>query len=75
MAIIAVRAVVKAAAEAAWPVGRLRGELRLALEACPVSRTTWRTAVVLVTGRGLRKLPDSRVATLERLRGEKGQAA
>lgn len=75
MAILAVRAVVKASEEASWPVSRLRGELRLALEACPVSRTTWRTAVVLVTGRGLRKLPDPRHATLERLRGEKGRAA
>lgn len=60
----AVRAVLARAEAAGWPLARLRGELRAARECVDVGQTTWRTAVVLLTGRGLRKLQDPRRATL-----------
>lgn len=70
---VAVGAVLAMAETRGWSQRRLRADLRAALASCPVSRTTWRTAVILLTGRGLRKLPDPRHAQLARMR--EGRAA
>lgn len=54
---------------AGWPLSRLRAELRVAQQGSGVSRTTWRTAIVLVSGGGIRKLRDPRHAELARRKG------
>lgn len=64
-----VRAVLERGAREGWSLHRLRAEMRAAFPFCMVSRTTWRTAVVLTTGHGLRGLADPRHETLARMRG------
>lgn len=66
---VAVAAVLARADAAGWPLRRLRAELRAACASSPVSRTTWRTALVLLTGRGVRGLKDPRHGALARMKG------
>lgn len=62
----AVRAVLARGEAAAWTLRRLRAELRAAWVGSGVSRTTWRTGIVLESGGGIRKLRDPREKRLGR---------
>lgn len=66
---VAVAAIIATGEACGWTQRRLRAELRVGCSASSVSRTTWRTAVVLVTGRGLRRLKDPRGVMLAKMKG------